>query len=521
MALRTLTLVLVLLACTAPASQGSSVPQTIAHWSFDQPQADRWPDQSGRGHDAAAGNSASVLEPSPGLLKGAVRFKGNHRLAVPTHQDFAGLDQIAFSVWVRPDGFDPYNEIFRKEDGDRRLLFSFQENGSILSLGLNVGGYVECDARIDPAMLLDGLWHHCAAAFDGKTMRVYLDGREVGSLDRAGSITSGGNAVACIGSANGGECFRGAMDDLQIYSVALNADDITRLYAPGREAQLEHIRQQEKALARLYVTKATFAESLAEARRRVQEEKVAIDSVLAAAMARRISTDFPDELAKFTSYTRLTPAAYVQGEQDRVNRLPLERLVALMTEYRPLTEHQVSRMTDQQRQQWEEVASIEAAAKKLLAVDQEAAFSPQWIDLILAAGSRVDFRPYEREAVAPYVPPATPPTRTRSACRRRGSAPPRLAPPGRQPSQRGPNPPRDRLDSRPGGTHRRRTFGESRLPQSTAETGPVAAASRIAPRRGCGTLLRGANRQTIDRARQPRTQLQPPPHGRHALPAGQ
>lgn len=415
MALRTLTLVLVLLACTAPTSQGSSVPTNIAHWSFDQPQADRWPDQSGRGHDAAAGKSVSALEPSPGLLKGAVRFKGNHRLAVPTHQDFADLDQIAFSVWVRPDGFDHYNEIFRKEDGDRRLLFSFQESGSILSLGLNVGGYVECDARIDPAMLLDGLWHHCAATFDGKTMRVYLDGREVGSLDRAGTIASGGNAVACIGSSNGGECFRGAMDDLQIYSVALNSDDIARLYAPGREAQLEHIRQQEKALARLYVTKGAFAESLAEARRRVQEEKVAIDSVLAAAMARRISTDFPDELAKFTSYTRLTPAAYVQGEEDRVNRLPLERLVALMTEYRPLTEHQVSRMTDDQRHQWEEVAAIEAEAQKLLAAGKDSAFSPRWIDLILAAGSRVDFRPYEREAVAPYVPPATPPTRTRSA----------------------------------------------------------------------------------------------------------
>ena len=227
---------LVLVSLTILASRTDASTQ-IAHWTFDGPQADRWPDQSGRGHDAANRETSAALKPSPGLLEGAVHFEGQHRLAVEAHQDFATLQQITFSVWVRPEGFDQYNEIFRKEDGDNRLLFAFQNNGSILSLGLNVGGYIECDAPVDPACLLDGLWHHCAATFDGKTMRVFLDGRQIGSLDRPGAIASGGNAPACIGSSNGGECFRGAMDELQIDCVALNTEEIGRLYAPGREAQ--------------------------------------------------------------------------------------------------------------------------------------------------------------------------------------------------------------------------------------------------------------------------------------------
>jgi hypothetical protein len=411
---------LLLLISLSILTSNADASTPIAHWTFDRPQADRWPDQSGRGHDAAAEKTAAAFKPSPGLLEGAVHFQGQHRLAVPAHQDFAHLEQVTFSVWVRPGGFDRYNEIFRKEDGDNRLLFSFQENGSILSLGLNVGGYIECDAPIDPALLLDGLWHHCAATFDGKTMRVYLDGREVGSLDRPGTITSGGKAPACIGSSNGSECFQGFMDELQIHSVALNSDQISRLYAPGREAQLERIREQEEALARVYARKNTFAESLSAARRRVTEERIGFDPVLAAAMARRVAADFPEELRCFTSCTGLTPAAYVQGDEGQVHRLPLERLVALMTEYRPLTESQRSRMADEQRRQWAEVDAIEAEAENLLAEREATSCSPRWIELMLAAGSRVQFRPFEREAVAPYVPPGTSPTRTRSAAEAEG-----------------------------------------------------------------------------------------------------
>ncbi len=101
-----------------------------------------------------------------------MRFSGQHLLAVAPagKPDFGAITRIGFSAWVRVARFDQYNEIFRKEDGDRRVLFSFQEDGRILSLGLNVNGYVECDAPIDPSRLLDGDWHHCAAAFDGRAL---------------------------------------------------------------------------------------------------------------------------------------------------------------------------------------------------------------------------------------------------------------------------------------------------------------------------------------------------------------
>ena len=57
------------------------------------------------------------------------------------------------------------------------------------------------------AQVLDGAWHHCAATFDGRWMRVYFDGKEIGKLERPGKNPGGRpgrpavSARATVGSA--------------------------------------------------------------------------------------------------------------------------------------------------------------------------------------------------------------------------------------------------------------------------------------------------------------------------------
>jgi hypothetical protein len=197
----------------------------LAHWTFDEAGGTECADASGHGNRASCASPAGVGRVA-GVFGNALGLSGNHNLNAPGGPDFSGVSQLSLGAWVKPQAFDQYNEIFRKEDGDRRVLFSFQEHGRILSLGLNIGGYVECDAPLKPEQVSDGQWHHCAATFDGDTMRVYLDGKEIGSLKRPGAISAGGTAPGCIGSHNGGECFQGALDDLRIYPEAMPPDAI-------------------------------------------------------------------------------------------------------------------------------------------------------------------------------------------------------------------------------------------------------------------------------------------------------
>ena len=140
------------------------------------------------------------------------------------------LDALTISAWVKPSAFDRYNEIFRIESGTGRVLFSFQEYGKILSLGLHGTGYVECDGAIDPAKAADGTWHFAVASLNKGMMRVWFDGAE-----RMAVPLPGGRAVVArgvpgfVGSSSGvSEFFTGEIAALTIRPIPTHTQGSVR-----------------------------------------------------------------------------------------------------------------------------------------------------------------------------------------------------------------------------------------------------------------------------------------------------
>ncbi len=105
--------------------------------------------------------------------------------------------------------------------------------------------------------------------------------------------------------------------------------------------------------------------------------------------------------------------------------LPLEQWIAferdghlladLLLEYRPLTESQWARQTPEEIVRWREAEAIAERLRVTADRGTEAQFTSEWIDLMIEANKRIQFRPVIHERVAPYVRPHTPPTQTRSA----------------------------------------------------------------------------------------------------------
>jgi hypothetical protein len=256
-----------------PTTQVASEIPLIAHWTFDEASGDQCADSSGHGWHAGMSPPTTPLVRRRGLFGNALSLSGSHMLRVSEQIPLAHTAGISFSAWTKPTELSSYREIFRKEDGNDRVLFSFQNDGTILSLGLNIAGYVECDAKITPARVRDGRWHHCAATFDGRWMRVYLDGDEIGNLERPGAVRAGGVAPGCIGSSSGGECFQGTLDDLRIHAGALSAVQIAQLYRQG----LELIEQSSEELVRhireVYQRGDSFAGTLMQCRQRIVEPR--------------------------------------------------------------------------------------------------------------------------------------------------------------------------------------------------------------------------------------------------------
>lgn len=385
----------------------------IAHWTFDELVAGTFADATDMGLAAYAEAGVSIED---GVLGAAVWLEGQSVIRVRASQVFRDLPGITISAWVKPRQLSGYREIFRKEDGTRRILFSFQGNGRILSLGLQTEGtgYQELDASIDPAMLTDGQWHHVAGTYDGERMNVYLDGLLIGSQTRSGRIVSGGAADAFIGSQGGtGEYFQGAIDDLRIFKVALTPEAIARLYEEVFSVVLAEAGEPRQLVEALYQEKATFAETMAATRRNLVEKTV--PDVLVRMLQPRLASRFPDAYAEFLEITGSYPYAYLTALGNSWNSAQARRLMGLVTEYRPLTEGQWARLSEAECNAWRDVEALEARLARLEERGQAGTYAVDWIEALLEASRRIVRRPVQHEAVAPYVRPYTPQTRDYSA----------------------------------------------------------------------------------------------------------
>ena len=234
-------LVLVAMATLAPgdAPAGHNGP-LAAQWHLDQiTPADTTPDSSGHGLTGAT----NEVEPTAGRFgTGLLLDSADASVRVPASTT---LEPAAVTVvaWVR----DP-----SPPGGDRTVLAKGGDGGCTASswaLDTGDGGGMEfyvrgpaSNTRFDSPEALsgdvwDGSWHAVAGSYDGTTVRLYLDGQQVGTgaagpafIDYARSDRSFamGQYPACSGLG-----FNGRLDEVQVYGRALSAAEIATLHNPA------------------------------------------------------------------------------------------------------------------------------------------------------------------------------------------------------------------------------------------------------------------------------------------------
>lgn len=76
-----------------------------------------------------------------------------------------------------------------------------------------------------------GRWTHIAGTFDGRTMRIYVDGQEQGVLERPGPVRAN-DFHLCLGSYDVGHAahFQGLLDEVTLYARALTAVEVRAQY---------------------------------------------------------------------------------------------------------------------------------------------------------------------------------------------------------------------------------------------------------------------------------------------------
>ena len=253
----------------------SRVRLPVCYWPFDDLEKDqRVTTDTMQSLPAAFGDA---LQRCDGIVgQGAVRFDNStgsfarveggtgEKVGLGTLSAAEGItvEALIISHWTAV--FKDYDEIYRKEDGNCRVLLSFQNDGMTqavhseppvapgpcLSFGLHLAGrdYKELDMPLDGregrptvAELTDGRPHHVVATYDSFTGRkaIFIDGMlRCEHVCPAGTlIVSGGPEPAFIGSHIGHENFHGVIDELALYDFALTPDEIAEHHERTRRGE--------------------------------------------------------------------------------------------------------------------------------------------------------------------------------------------------------------------------------------------------------------------------------------------
>jgi hypothetical protein len=205
-----------------PAGGGGSTPGQglVAAYAFDEGTGTTVMDASGNGNRGTVSGATWV---AGGKNGGALRFDGS--TARVTINDSASLHlttAMTLEAWVNPSSTDGWRDVIYKGN-DNYFLEASSSRGSPGGGGTFSGTDTIVYA---PSLLAANTWTHLALTYDGSTLRLYLNGNQVSSGSRTGTIATSTNPLQIGGDSIFGQYFRGLIDDVRVYNRALSAAEV-------------------------------------------------------------------------------------------------------------------------------------------------------------------------------------------------------------------------------------------------------------------------------------------------------
>jgi len=220
---RSLLVILGLLFLLPPGSRGEQ--GLVASWPCDEGQGAVLHDRTGHGGD--------------GRIHGAKWVRCGRLFAL----EFDGLDDevdlgtppalnlsraVSVEMWVKAAGTPSAGEpgIFGKSY--ESFVLTHYVDG-------NAWWYISGGGNNARAPLAAGTWHHVAGTFDGKQLRLYVDGALAG-IGQSKAATIGRDDRCFVGTSSGnrqftkGKNFRGMVSQIRVYDRAISADEVAHHY---------------------------------------------------------------------------------------------------------------------------------------------------------------------------------------------------------------------------------------------------------------------------------------------------
>jgi len=210
--------------CKTVSYQAGKIEGLKGYWSFDE----------GKGAIAknAVGENPAIVQPELKWVDGkqgkAVQFNGQNYVIIP-HEDFFNAPNFTVSVWTKLEQVYDYQYIIWKdgnqwpEEGPGRRIDIWVEMTGPVTVMWNY------QDRLDGRKVIaDGKWHHIAEVYDGKSIKLYIDGTLDGQAEPSGKLPTN-DLPMWIGARPGGVAAKGIIDELRFYDRALSEQEVKNL----------------------------------------------------------------------------------------------------------------------------------------------------------------------------------------------------------------------------------------------------------------------------------------------------
>lgn len=213
----------------ASTLSGTAQPTPIFYWTLDE--------SSGTVAHEAYTNATGLLQggatwaPGAGHHSGACRFDGvDDRIILGPCDMTTGGPGFSLSLWVKPDFVTGMERtLVAKTVGTTpqdHIWSMALVNGSALRFRLRTGP-TTTELSTSPSSLFSGTWYHVVGAYDGTTMRIYLNGALMAEAVASGTMGFHPQAPAAIAArSNGTAPFSGWVDDLRLFDRGLTQQDV-------------------------------------------------------------------------------------------------------------------------------------------------------------------------------------------------------------------------------------------------------------------------------------------------------
>jgi len=172
------------------------------------------------------GTLGPMVVPTSGKYAGGLVFNGANYVTINDSDSLDLTTGLTLEAWVNPSVPIRYwSTVVLKEQPDFLVygLFAGSPGGRpafYISSPFLVG--VEGSNALPVKT-----WSHLAATYDGVTLRLYVNGVEVGNTVSIGSIVTSSEPLRMGGNAIWSEYFTGVLDEVRVYGRALTAGEIS------------------------------------------------------------------------------------------------------------------------------------------------------------------------------------------------------------------------------------------------------------------------------------------------------